>query len=92
MFVVSCAALSFAFIALFMRFAKTSRRILDSLSANAYGIYLLHYAFVTWLQFSLLDTDLPGAAKAMLLFTAALVASWSLSSGLRKIPVIGRWV
>ncbi len=92
MFTLSCAASSFAFIALFMRFATTSRRMLDSLSDNSYGIYLLHYACVTWLQFALLHTDLPGVAKAALVFAGALAASWSLASTLRKIPAVGRSV
>ena len=31
------------------------RRWLDSLSANAYGMYLVHYPFVVWMQYALLD-------------------------------------
>jgi fucose 4-O-acetylase-like acetyltransferase len=92
MFVFSCAAQSFAFLALFVRFATTSRRVLDSLSANAYGIYLLHYACVTWLQVALLHTNLPGAAKAALVFTGALAASWSASSAVRKVPAVARCI
>jgi len=46
-FVLSCAASSFAFLALFLRFAKARVRVWDSLTANAYGIYLVPYAFVS---------------------------------------------
>src|SRR5262249_51688434 len=43
MFAVSCATTSFACIALCLRFARRSNAAPDSLAANAYGIYLLHY-------------------------------------------------
>jgi fucose 4-O-acetylase-like acetyltransferase len=88
MFPVSCAASSFACLALFLRFARKARAVFDSLSANAYGIYLLHYACVTWLQFALLRSDLPGAAKAGLVFAGAVAASWSASAALRRMPLV----
>jgi len=47
----------------FSRAVRTLRekanKIWDSLTANAYGIYLVHYAFVSWLQYALLKTTLP---------------------------------
>ncbi len=91
-FVLSCAASSMAFIALFVRFARRARPMLDSLSANAYGIYLLHYAFVTWLQLALLPAAWPGYAKAAIVFTTALLLSWCLSMALRCVPAIRRLV
>ena len=48
-FVLSCAATSFACLAAFSRFVTKPNRVGDSLSANAYGIYLFHYVCVTWL-------------------------------------------
>jgi surface polysaccharide O-acyltransferase-like enzyme len=92
MFSISCATISFACIALFLRFATKARRVFDSLSANAYGIYLLHYVCVTWLQYALLREELPGVAKAMLVFGGALAASWGLSAALRRIPAVARVV
>ena len=50
-FTVSCAALVFGAIAIFLRFAKQRVGVLDSLAANAYGIYIVHYVFVTWPQY-----------------------------------------
>ena len=37
--------------------------MLDSLSANAYGMYIVHYLFVVWLQFALLNAALPAVGK-----------------------------
>jgi len=54
-----------AFLALFLRFAKP-RKIFDSLRENAYGIYLVHYAFVSWLQYALLKSQLSAIEKGSL--------------------------
>jgi hypothetical protein len=89
-FVLSCAASSFAFLALFVRFAKTRTRIWDSLSGNAYGMYLLHYAFVTWLQYALLKAQLPAVAKFSIVFAGTALLSWAVTAALRRIPAVGR--
>lgn len=92
MFAVSCATTSFACIALCLRFARRSNAVLESLAANAYGIYLLHYPCVTWLQYALLRADLPGAAKTALVFAGAVGASWSLTAAARRAPFIACWI
>jgi surface polysaccharide O-acyltransferase-like enzyme len=89
-FVLSCAASSFAFLALFVRFAKSRSKVWDSLTANAYGIYLVHYAFVSWLQYSLLKTPLPAIAKGSLVILGALALSWATVAALRRIPAVAR--
>jgi len=89
-FVLSCAASSFAFLALFVRFAKKRSKIWDSLTANAYGIYLFHYAFVSWLQYSLLKATLPAIAKGSLVILGAVVLSWVTVAALRRIPAVAR--
>jgi peptidoglycan/LPS O-acetylase OafA/YrhL len=91
-FVLSCAASSLACLAVFLRFVKSDSRVMQSLSANAYGIFLLHYFCVSWLQLALLRTQLPGAAKGLLVFVGAVAVSWSLSAMLRRIPAVRRVV
>jgi hypothetical protein len=39
--------------------SATQSPTLHSLSTNAYGIYLIHYPFVVWLQFAMLELALP---------------------------------
>src|SRR5580704_8491086 len=75
-FVLTCAASSFGMLAIFVRFAGRATPALDSLRANAYGIYLLHYVAVTWLQYSLLDAALPGVVKGVLVTLAAIAITW----------------
>jgi surface polysaccharide O-acyltransferase-like enzyme len=91
-FVLSCATTSFAFLAIFIRFVKSRSAILDSLSANSYAIYLVHYMFVSWLQYALLPASLPGYAKFAIVFIGALMLSWATAAMLRRIPAIARIV
>jgi peptidoglycan/LPS O-acetylase OafA/YrhL len=86
-FALSCAASSFAVLAVFVRFARRGR-VGDSLAANAYGMYITHYAFVSWLQYALLGSTLPGAAKGTMVFLAAVALSWLWTASLRRIPAI----
>jgi hypothetical protein len=89
-YVTCCATTSFAFMAVFVRFARRRSVIWDSLAANAYGMYLIHYVFVTWIQFALLPSDLPGLSKCVLVFLSVLALSWGSVALLRRIPVVAR--
>jgi len=72
--------------AFFLRFQRRPGPIRDSLAANAYGIFLLHYFCVSWLQLALLDVEISGWLKATVVFAGALTISWSLSAVLRRAP------
>ncbi len=89
---LSCAASSIAFLAVFRRRVHRPRKTWDSLAANAYGIYLIHYIFVLWCQFLLLPIALPAVAKFALTFTGALLLSWLLTAQARKIGIIRKWL
>lgn len=91
-FVTCCAATSFAFLALFLRFVVKPNRIFDSLSANAYGMYLIHYVFVSWLQYAFLQAHLPAVAKGSIVFFGTLVLSWTVIAAIRRIPVVARTI
>jgi peptidoglycan/LPS O-acetylase OafA/YrhL len=89
-FVLSCAASSGALLAVFIRFARQSNAIGDSLRDNAYGIFLVHYAFVAWLQSALLSADIAAVAKGAIVIAAALALSWATAASLRAVPVVKR--
>jgi peptidoglycan/LPS O-acetylase OafA/YrhL len=61
-----------------------------SLRRNAFGIYLVHYPIVSWLQFGFLQVTLPGWAKAGLVTLGAVGISWALAAGLRRLPGLRR--
>jgi surface polysaccharide O-acyltransferase-like enzyme len=80
-FSVACAMGCLVLLALCLRFCRARSVILDSLSANAYSIYLVHYVFVVWLQYALLGSDLHAIAKAAAVFSGAMLLSWAASVG-----------
>ena len=85
-FVLACATGSFFLIAVSLHFATRRSRRLDSLSANAYGLYLVHYNFVVWLQYALLGTALFAVIKAAAVFGGTLVLSWIAVLAVQRIP------
>ena len=90
LWVLSCAASCFGFMSLFARFATRRVAAFDSLTENAYGMYLIHYAFVSWLQLALLRIAMPGLAKGALVTLATIALSWATTSALRRIPAVAR--
>jgi peptidoglycan/LPS O-acetylase OafA/YrhL len=88
--VVSCAASSFALSALLLRFVRRPSPARESLAANAYGIYALHYPVVSWLQWSALGLGLPGIFKMIGVTVVAIAASWALAAALRRIALVRR--
>lgn len=90
-FALACFSSCFFVLALAMRFARVRSPVLDSLKANAYGMYLVHYGFVVWLQYALLTADLPAVVKAATVFGGAVLLSWSASASLRRHPAIA-WI
>jgi peptidoglycan/LPS O-acetylase OafA/YrhL len=90
MFVVACAAISFALLAAFLRFAKRPRRAFDSLRDNAFGMYLVHHPFCSWLQLGLLAAPLPAWLKGLVVFVATVGLSWGAAAALRQVPAIRR--
>jgi hypothetical protein len=91
-YALACASISFAFLALFVRFATRRRWIWDSLSDNEYGMYLIHYPFVSWLQLAILGVTLPAIAKGALVVAGVVLLSWGTSAALRSIPGVSRIV
>jgi hypothetical protein len=91
-FVLACASSCFFFAAVFLRFATKRLPAFDSLSENAYGMYLIHFVFVVWLQYLLLAVPLFAVAKAAIVFSGTLVLSWATVAALRRIPFGARLV
>ncbi len=64
--------------------------VFDSLARNAYGMYLVHYAFASWTQFALLPARLGGLQKGLIVFGTVVIMSWMTSAILRRVPVVAR--
>ena len=86
------AAMAFTLPATSLRLAKSSLGLLDAMQPSAYGIYLLHYMPIIWLQYVVYDPAWPAGVKAAIVFTGTLASSWLLTVWLRKIPWVSRMI
>ena len=86
------STMTFTVPAFFVRFAESGWRLLDALQPSAYGIYLLHYIFIIWLQYAVYNLSLHAGVKAALVFVGTLAVSWTLTIMLRKIPIVARLI
>ena len=64
--VLSCTFSCIALLTTFKEWIRRSSAWWESLSANAYGIYLTHYIFVVWCQYGLLSIHLPAVVKFLI--------------------------
>jgi peptidoglycan/LPS O-acetylase OafA/YrhL len=86
------AAMAFTVLAIYLRSAKFSLSLLDAMRPSAYGIYLVHYIFIIWLQYAVYDYSWPAFIKFAIVFTGTLAGSWALVLALRKISVVARMI
>jgi len=89
-FVASGATISLMWLAVCARFGHGAGRAWDSLARNAYGMFLVHYVYVAWLQYALLAAPMPGIAKGALVFACTVLLSWGTTAALRRIPAVAR--
>jgi hypothetical protein len=91
-FVAYSAAQTFNILALFLRFSNDGPSIFDPFRESAYGIYLIHYVPVLWLQYALYDfsfgpvMQVSAIIKAIIVLVLTLAFSWGATAALRKIP------
>src|SRR5262249_4765193 len=84
--VLACFSICFAMVALVLRFAGKRIPVLDTLKRDAYGIYLVHYVFVVWLQYALLGAGLMALSKGGIVFGSTLLLSWLTVAAVRQLP------
>jgi fucose 4-O-acetylase-like acetyltransferase len=83
-------------LALFLKFESRGRSILDSLRESSFGIFLIHYLPLLWLQYALYGLTLAPAMqatailKALIVFVLTLAISWAATGALRKIPGVAQ--
>lgn len=87
-FVLVCFSTGFCALALAFRFAGFTNTWLQSLQANSYGIYVVHYVFVVWLQFALLGVSLPAIAKFVVVYAGTVGLSWLVTALFRHAAAV----
>ncbi len=89
-FAFYCGSMTFVVPAVFLRFARSRIPLLDAMQKQAYGIYLVHFIPLIWLQYLLYDLPLPALVKFLILFAVTLSTSWAATQAARKIPVVAK--
>jgi len=90
------AAQTVNLLALFLKFDSSGSSLLDLLRESSFGIFLIHYVPVLWLQYALFDVTLvpnsqaTAILKALIVFALTLAISWAVTEALRKIPGVAR--
>ena len=72
-FVTYSAAQTFNVMALFLRFSNDGSSVLDPLRESAYGIYLIHYVPVLWLQYAMHDMSFGPVPQITAIIKAVIV-------------------
>ncbi|HLY56271.1 MAG TPA: acyltransferase [Stellaceae bacterium] len=88
-FALACVSSCFFVMAGVLRFGTYRSRVLDSLANNSFGMYLFHYVFVVWLQYTLLGLPLFAVAKALIVFAGTLSLAWATTIAMRRTPFGG---
>jgi surface polysaccharide O-acyltransferase-like enzyme len=65
---------------------------LDFLSDNAFGLYLIHYVFVVWLQYMLLGVAAFAIIKALIVFGGTLILSYVTVATIRRVVAVVKLV
>jgi hypothetical protein len=89
-FVLACFGSCFCVLAIVLRFAAKRLPAFAGLKNSAYGMYLVHYVFIVWLQFALLGTVLPAVFKGAMVFGGTLLLSWGVVATLRRVPAVAQ--
>ena len=84
--------MTFVVLAVFMAFAASGVRLLDAMQPQAYGIFLVHYIFIIWLQYAVYDYAWPAFVKFAIVLGGTLALSWAVTALLRKIPIVARTI
>jgi glucan biosynthesis protein C len=90
LWVGSCVASSFGFLAFFRGVELKARPWMLSLCRAAYVMYLVHYVYVLWMQRLLIDAAYPAALKFGIVFGAAVLLSWGTAEGFLRVPGLKR--
>jgi len=88
-YAAACFASCFMAFGVAVHFARRRFVIADSLKDNAYGMYLVHYFFVVWLQYALLAFTWPAIFKWAMVFGGTVAASWMVTTLIRRNRLVG---
>lgn len=81
-----CIGLCVGLIIYFREKVNVQGRLLKALSANAYGMYLVHFPVVVFAQYVLVGVRLPPLVKFLLVMLVGIFVSFLISHCVRRLP------
>jgi surface polysaccharide O-acyltransferase-like enzyme len=91
-FVASCIFSCAAFLTTAKAIFRRKVIIWDIITTNSFTIYLMHYAFIIWGQFLLINLALPVLIKFLIVTLCSMFLSLLISHYLHKSKIIGRYL
>ena len=88
LWVLSCCASCFGLLALFRGVFTKRRMWMDAVARAAYIMYIVHYLYVIWTQYFLLDVSTSAVVKFLITGALAVSVSWLNARLLLKVPVL----
>lgn len=92
LFPILCLFMIIGLLGLYCRHLNYSSRMLIYISQHSYGMILVHFPIVVWLQYALFEVDLSIPAKIGIIFSLTFMFSLMLAIGLKKMPGVRRIV
>ncbi len=75
-----------------VRYGMERSRLLDVVSRNALGLFVLHYPFIVWMQYALRAAPLHALFKALVVFLATIVFSLASTEAIRRTGIGARLI
>lgn len=92
LFAFCCVLFCVALLGICLRFITTLSAHISTLIGEAYGVYLIHYAFVTWTQYYLLPMSWGALPKAGVVIGVTVFSSFLATRIVRSFPAVQRVV
>jgi hypothetical protein len=89
-YALAATASLYFMLSLCMRFGAARVSWLDGLSRDAMTIYVLHYAPLVWLQFALMNVDMPSFAKVAIVFAGTLACCLAMTKAWSSLALGAR--
>jgi surface polysaccharide O-acyltransferase-like enzyme len=91
-FVASCIFSCAAYLSTAKAIFRQKRIFWDNITANSFTIYLIHYVFIIWGQYILLNLALPVLLKFLIVALCSISLSYLISHYLHKSKKISRYL
>jgi glucan biosynthesis protein C len=91
-FVASCIFSCAAYLTTAKKIFRRKTIFWDIITSNSFTVYLIHYVFIIWGQYLLINLALPVLMKFLIVTLSSILISFSISHYLHKSKIISRYL